>query len=214
MKTLFDCRPQPWFQPARTRSRASSVTVHRQQQSRSRSFTKGMPYRERASQVHACRHEVPGPRFTRADTDIVHVLEGSATLVTGGAAVEPKTIAPDEIRGKQIQGGEIRRMRKGRRDCVPMASPHWFNASGRSVALTEYVVIEVARRVRNASADVFGLEVGEIGQDFLLSGATREHIEYTSFTRMRIPRMHGRPPHSIRIDSDAFESIDGLSVTS
>jgi len=42
------------------------------------------------------------------DTDIIHILEGSATLVTGGMATELKTIAPNEIRGTEIQGGESR----------------------------------------------------------------------------------------------------------
>jgi len=59
-------------------------------------------------------------------TDIIHVLEGSATFVTGGTAVEPKTIAPDEIRGKEIRGGELRRIGKGDVIIVPNGVPHWF----------------------------------------------------------------------------------------
>jgi len=60
------------------------------------------------------------------DTDIVHVLEGSATFVTGGVAIEPKTIAPNEIRGKEIEGGETRRIGKGDVIVVPNGLPHWF----------------------------------------------------------------------------------------
>jgi len=56
----------------------------------------------------------------------MHVLEGSAMFVTGGTAVEPKTIAPDEIRGKEIRGGEIRRIGKGDIIIVPQGVPHWF----------------------------------------------------------------------------------------
>ncbi|MCI0748394.1 MAG: hypothetical protein L0Y58_23555 [Verrucomicrobia subdivision 3 bacterium] len=55
-----------------------------------------------------------------------HVLEGSALFVTGGTAVEPKTIAPDEVRGKEIKDGESRRIGKGDVIIVPNGVPHWF----------------------------------------------------------------------------------------
>ena len=35
-------------------------------------------------------------------------------------------IAPDEIRGKEIRGGEIRRIGKGDIIIVPLGVPHWF----------------------------------------------------------------------------------------
>ena len=91
-------------------------------------FAKGMPLVENAQfKVHASRREAPGIVEIHArDTDIIHVLEGSATFVTGGAAIEPKTIAPDEIRGKEIQGGETRRIGKGDVIIVPNGVPHWF----------------------------------------------------------------------------------------
>jgi glc operon protein GlcG len=60
------------------------------------------------------------------DADIIHVLEGTATFVTGGALVEPRSIAPDEIRGKEISGGETRRLAKGDVIIVPAGTPHWF----------------------------------------------------------------------------------------
>jgi glc operon protein GlcG len=91
-------------------------------------FAKGMPLIENSQfKVHAGRREAPGiAEIHTKDTDIIHVLEGSATFVTGGTAVEPKTIAPDEIRGKEIQGGEARRIRKGDVIIVPNGVPHWF----------------------------------------------------------------------------------------
>jgi len=59
-------------------------------------------------------------------TDIIHVLEGSATLVTGGATVDPKTIASGEIRGREIQGGESCRIAKGDVIIIPNGVAHWF----------------------------------------------------------------------------------------
>ena len=77
--------------------------------------------------VHASRREKPGMAEVHVkDTDIIYVLEGTATFVTSGIVVEPKTTAPDEIRGASIQGGETRQLVKGDVIVVPNGSPHWF----------------------------------------------------------------------------------------
>lgn len=91
-------------------------------------FAKGMPLLEtNAFKIHASRREAPGlAEIHTRDTDIVYVLEGAATLVTGGKALETKTIAPDEIRGKAIEGGETRRIVKGDVVVIPNGVPHWF----------------------------------------------------------------------------------------
>ncbi|HYT59154.1 MAG TPA: cupin domain-containing protein [Haliangiales bacterium] len=91
-------------------------------------FAKGTPLLESDKfKVHASRRDAPGvAEIHTRDTDIIHVLEGSATLVTGGTAVEPKTIATDEIRGKEIQGGESRRIGGGDVIIIPNGVPHWF----------------------------------------------------------------------------------------
>jgi glc operon protein GlcG len=54
------------------------------------------------------------------------VLNGSATFVTGGSVVEARSIAAEEIRGKEINGGETRRITKGDVIIVPDSVPHWF----------------------------------------------------------------------------------------
>ena len=82
---------------------------------------------ERNYMVHASRREAPGTaEIHTRDTDIIHVLGGSATFVTGGTAVDPKTVAPDEIRGREILGGETRRLSQGDVIIVPNGVPHWF----------------------------------------------------------------------------------------
>jgi mannose-6-phosphate isomerase-like protein (cupin superfamily) len=91
-------------------------------------FAKGMPLLENGEyKIHASRRDAPGvAEIHTKDTDIIHVLEGAAILVTGGTVAEPKTIAPDEIRGKEIKGGESRRIGKGAVIVVPNGVPHWF----------------------------------------------------------------------------------------
>ncbi len=79
--------------------------------------------------VHASRRETPGvAELHQKDADIIYVLEGEATFVTGGTIVEPKTIAQDEVRGKEIQGGETRVIKPGDVIIVPANTPHWFKA--------------------------------------------------------------------------------------
>jgi len=58
--------------------------------------------------------------------EIIYVLDGSATFVTGGTVVEPKTTAPDEVRGSEIVHGETRTISKGDVLIVPAGTPHWF----------------------------------------------------------------------------------------
>ena len=60
------------------------------------------------------------------DTDIIYMLDGSATLVTGGTLVDAKTIEPEEIRGKGSHGGESRLVAKGDVIVIPNGTPHWF----------------------------------------------------------------------------------------
>lgn len=91
-------------------------------------FAKGMPLTEVADyKVHASRRTEPGVAEVHTkDTDIIYMLEGSATLVTGGTVVEGKTTANDEIRGKEISGGEMRTLVPGDVIIVPAGVPHWF----------------------------------------------------------------------------------------
>ena len=94
----------------------------------SKAFEKGMPLIEIANyKVHASHREGPGVvEIHTRDTDIIHVLEGSATLVTGGSIVEGKEIEPEEIRGKEIRDGESRIIDKGDVIVIPNGTPHWF----------------------------------------------------------------------------------------
>jgi len=77
--------------------------------------------------VHASRREKAGQaEFHEKDADVIYVLEGTATLLTGGEVVDGKTIAPDEVRGSSIKGGEPRKLSKGDVIIVPHSTPHQF----------------------------------------------------------------------------------------
>lgn len=77
--------------------------------------------------VHASRREKPGvAEIHTKDADIVHVLDGTATIVTGGEAVGVKMTAPDEYRGESIRNGDERKLAKGDVIVIPAGTPHWF----------------------------------------------------------------------------------------
>ena len=77
--------------------------------------------------VHASRRDAAGMAEVHTkDTDIIHVLEGTATMVTGGKVVGGRPTADDEIRGASIEGGAERRLAVGDVVVVPKGMPHWF----------------------------------------------------------------------------------------
>lgn len=77
--------------------------------------------------VHASRREKAGMSEVHdLDTDIIYVLEGTATFVTGGKSVDSKMTAPNEFRGTGVEGGETRELKKGDVVIVPKGTPHWF----------------------------------------------------------------------------------------
>jgi len=77
--------------------------------------------------VHTSRRDKPGLAEIHAlDTDIIYVLQGTATIVTGGTAVEAKEVAPNELRGSRIEGGVTRQLSKGEVIIVPNNTAHWF----------------------------------------------------------------------------------------
>ncbi len=76
--------------------------------------------------VHASRREKSGmSEVHELDTDIIYVLDGTATFVTGGKSVDPKQVAPNEFRGSMIDGGETRQLQKGDVVIIPKGVPHW-----------------------------------------------------------------------------------------
>ena len=91
-------------------------------------FAKGMPLLERDGyKVHASRRDAAGKaEIHTKDTDIVYVLEGTTTIITGGEVVDPQSIAPEEIRGASIRGGDSQHLAKGDLLIVPNGVPHWF----------------------------------------------------------------------------------------
>jgi glc operon protein GlcG len=100
--------------------------------------------------VHASHRETSGmAEIHTEDTDIIYVLEGSATFVTGGTVVDPKTVSAGEIRGASIRNGEVRTLAKGDVVVVPDGVPHWFE---KVQGPLNYYVVKVRRPANEGSA--------------------------------------------------------------
>lgn len=91
-------------------------------------FAKGSPLVETGTyKVHASRRDRGGQAEVHArDTDILYVLEGTATLVTGGQVVNGKATAQDELRGDTIAAGDVQPLVKGDVVIIPNGVPHLF----------------------------------------------------------------------------------------
>jgi Cupin len=91
--------------------------------------------------VHASRRDNEGQVEVHVkDADIIYMLDGSTTFITGGTMVGGKPTTPDEIRGTSITGGETRRLTKGDIIIVPKGTPHWFKEVSGPVL---YYVVKV-----------------------------------------------------------------------
>jgi mannose-6-phosphate isomerase-like protein (cupin superfamily) len=73
--------------------------------------------------------------------DFYVVVEGNATLVSGGQMVNAKTTAPGEVRGDSIQNGKETKLKKGDIVHIPANIPHQLTlAKGDTF---QYFVIKV-----------------------------------------------------------------------
>lgn len=74
------------------------------------------------------------------ETDTLYVLDGSATLVTGGTMVGGSVTAPGQHRGTDITGGQTQHLAKGDVMVIPAGVPHWFKEVPTSI---DYYVVKV-----------------------------------------------------------------------
>jgi mannose-6-phosphate isomerase-like protein (cupin superfamily) len=76
--------------------------------------------------------------------DVFFVLQGTATLVTGGTISNPTTTAPGEIRGASVQDGTRRKLQEGDVVHIPANTPHQMLLdSGSSIT---YFVVKIPQK--------------------------------------------------------------------
>ena len=76
--------------------------------------------------VNVVKRTVPqGANAHDVGTEVHYIIEGTATLVTGGTIVRPAAGTPAAL--ASIRGGETRTVRKGDIVLVPVNTPHWYS---------------------------------------------------------------------------------------
>ncbi len=73
--------------------------------------------------------------------DLFYILDGQASLITGGSIAESHSTAPGEIRGASIQGGSTQQLKAGDVVHIPAGMPHqMLLPSGSTVT---YFVVKI-----------------------------------------------------------------------
>jgi len=116
--------------------------IHLKNETVAAAFAKGGPLiTTNTFKVQAGRRVEPGEvELHEHETDIFYILEGTAKFVTGGTIVEPKTVSPGQVHGKEIRSGTERTLSKGDIIVIPAGVPHWYrNVEGTFL----YYVVKV-----------------------------------------------------------------------
>ena len=72
----------------------------------------------------AFRQKSGGGELHQNFADMFVILDGHATIVTGGSVVDQKTVSPGEIRGKSVEGGKRQDVTAGDLVHIPAGMPH------------------------------------------------------------------------------------------
>lgn len=73
--------------------------------------------------------------------DLFYILDGHASVITGGEVVEPKTTAPGETLGASVKGGTTQELKAGDVVHIPAGMPHQMMVpAGETVT---YFVVKV-----------------------------------------------------------------------
>jgi uncharacterized protein GlcG (DUF336 family) len=79
--------------------------------------------------VDAGRRTAPGEvEFHEHVVDIMHVVHGHATVITGGEMVDQRPVGPGEVRARAVEGGASHDLAEGDVLVVPAGVPHQFVA--------------------------------------------------------------------------------------
>jgi quercetin dioxygenase-like cupin family protein len=76
------------------------------------------------------------------EMDVIYVVDGTATFVTGGKMVGGKNTRPGQWLGTDVTGGATQRLVKGDVIVVPAGVPHWFKEVPGPIS---YYVVKVIK---------------------------------------------------------------------
>jgi len=92
----------------------------------------------------ALRHKDGGAEIHENYADFFFVLQGHATLLSGGTVQDGKTVAPGEVRGTSVQNGDRTGLSEGDIVHIPTGVPHQLLISDGGTFI--YFVIKVREK--------------------------------------------------------------------
>lgn len=143
--------------------------------------------------------------YHAVDTDIVMVLDGSATFVTGGTITDEKERAPNERTGSGIAGGDAWVLTKGDIIVVPNGLPHWFKqVNGR----IRYCAVKIRQAAATPSYPT-GVKFFKGVEAFAKNGLVFTGTEgrFASIYALRRTQPLGVESHGV--DTDVVFVLDG-----
>jgi len=75
------------------------------------------------------------------ETDVLYIIEGEATFVTGGTITDRHEVRANQIGGTGIEGGKTYHLKKGDVVTVEAGTPHWFKETNG----VSYFVVKVKK---------------------------------------------------------------------
>jgi mannose-6-phosphate isomerase-like protein (cupin superfamily) len=90
--------------------------------------------------ILANRATARGSEMHAKTNHIFIIVEGEATLVTGGTLTNPKDTGPGQVRGDGIEGGESYHLSKGDVITIPANTPHWWKDTSKTGSIGYYAV--------------------------------------------------------------------------
>jgi uncharacterized protein GlcG (DUF336 family)/mannose-6-phosphate isomerase-like protein (cupin superfamily) len=94
---------------------------------RHRFSTGGLLLDERGYKVDAGRRDAPGEvEYHERVVDVMRIVKGGATILTGGTLVDARVVGPGEMRASAVSNATTRRLFPGDVLAVPAGVPHQF----------------------------------------------------------------------------------------
>jgi mannose-6-phosphate isomerase-like protein (cupin superfamily) len=90
--------------------------------------------------VIANRGQQRGAEMHEWTNHVFIIVEGEADFVTGGKMKDPKTTAPGETRGGDIEGGTLHHVTKGDVITIPAKMAHQWKDTSKTGSIAYYAV--------------------------------------------------------------------------
>lgn len=167
--------------------------------------------------VYAQRRDKDGTvEVHEDDSDIVIVMDGSATFVTGGTVADPRALRPHELTGSGVVGGAARQIGRGDAFIIPKGTPHWFKTVNGSVSYFAVKIHEPAAAAVEPAEALYWSRADAFAKGSLLYDGKDAHA-YQLYAVQRdkpgIPELHPRETDIVFFLDGSATFVNGGALT-